>query len=142
MQPNTPVTPPNESPKKLPTLEGTLQEPRVFVTRCAKCDCIAATIEIRSGNGTERLIYNGIVAGTGPGGTPISSGRTRAIASAFTPPYEAATIRAADFYDDAGFCASCGVFYCFTHWNPSTTGGGRCPHGHFKSLDPHWSPDD
>ncbi len=67
--------------------------------------------------------------------------RALAILAALTLPYEAAKIRAADFYDDFGFCIDCAKFYCSTHWQVSTTGGGRCPAGHFKSLDPHWHPD-
>ena len=43
------------------------------------------------------------------------------------------------FYDDLGLCCACEEVYCYTHWNVSG-GAGRCPEGHFKSLDPHWHP--
>ncbi len=61
---------------------------------------------------------------------------------AFAEPLRYEKVRQADLYDDAGFCAECGVAYCPTHWNVSPGGYGRCPRGHGKSLDPHWSPDD
>jgi hypothetical protein len=60
---------------------------------------------------------------------------------AFTLPYESARITAVGFPDDAGFCTACGKFYCPAHWNISSLGAGRCPQGHFKSLDPHWHPE-
>jgi len=50
-------------------------------------------------------------------------------------------VRIAEFYDDAGICADCRKPYCATHWGVSLSGYGRCPRGHGKSLDPHWSPD-
>lgn len=50
------------------------------------------------------------------------------------------SVRTVDLYDDLGFCGDCKVPYCDTHWNVSTSGYGRCPEGHGKSLDPHWSP--
>lgn len=83
---------------------------------------------------------------SGPGGSngsgdSISAERAQAIITAFTLPYDPNEIRAADFYDDAGYCLECRKFYCPTHWNVTPTGGGWCPAGHFKSLDPHWSPD-
>lgn len=59
-----------------------------------------------------------------------------------TGPVTFEAVRAAGFYDDLGFCAECGVPYCPTHWTVSPGGYGRCPAGHGKSLDPHWSPDD
>jgi hypothetical protein len=119
---------------------GKLAAAKVFETRCAICKRIGARIEIRSGEVVQKLIYEGIMAGTGPSGIPISSSRVLAIEVAFKTPYQTAKIRAAGFFDDAGFCGECEAFYCFTHWNPSTTGGGWCPNGHLKILDPHWSP--
>jgi hypothetical protein len=98
-------------------------------------------IELTESSGGWHLRYEG-TAGCGNGsGDPISAERAQAILDAFSPPYEAAKIRAADFYDDFGFCTSCAKFYCPTHWRVSSTGGGTCPAGHFKSLDPHWHPD-
>jgi len=82
------------------------------------------------------------VAGAGNGrGDRISGERAQAIRAALSPPYDTARIQAAGFYDDFGYCTSCGKFYCSTHWQVSTTGAGSCPAGHFKSLDPHWHPD-
>jgi hypothetical protein len=57
-------------------------------------------------------------------------------------PYSLKKFRAADLYDGAGYCGDCSKIYCTTHWNVTSTGGGFCSEGHFKSLDPHWSPDD
>jgi hypothetical protein len=51
-------------------------------------------------------------------------------------------VHAAGFYDDAGFCQSCDAPYCYRHWQVTRSGYGYCPHGHGKSLDPHWSPED
>jgi hypothetical protein len=115
-------------------------EPRVFETKCAICSRVGARIEVLSSEGTQKMIYEGICAGTGRSGMPISSSRVRAIEEAFTVPYQAVRIRAAELFDDAGFCERCETFYCFTHWDPSTTGGGKCPSGHLKILDQHWSP--
>ena len=85
--------------------------------------------------------YKGICAGNGSGDL-ISEARAGAIRTAFTAPYTAERIQLADLYDDGGFCSECTAFYCYDHWHVSTTGGGRCPNAHFKSLDPHWSPDE
>lgn len=107
---------------------------------CAACGRTAATLELSEDSGGWLLRYSG-PGGSNGGGDCIPAERAAAIRKAFTPPYAAATIKAAGFYDDAGFCVPCGKFYCPRHWNISSTGGGRCPEGHFKSLDPHWSPD-
>jgi hypothetical protein len=115
-----------------------------FQPPCAICNTPAATIDLSQQNGRFHLTYTGPGGsndtGKGPG-DPISAERAQAIIAAFTPPYDQAIIRTADFYDDAGYCLNCQKFYCSSHWNISSTGGGTCPQGHFKSLDPHWSPD-
>jgi hypothetical protein len=82
-----------------------------------------------------------VLAGNGYG-DPIGPKEAERISEAFTLPYSYARIRLARLYDDAAFCDSCNEAYCYNHWNVSDTGGGRCPKGHWKSLDPHWSPDD
>ncbi|HUS23013.1 MAG TPA: N-formylglutamate amidohydrolase [Aeromicrobium sp.] len=87
-----------------------------------------------------QLVFVGIMSGNGVG-DGISTEEAARIAEAFREPFEFDRIRTADFYDDAGFCGDCRAFYCYVHWNVSSTGGGTCPRGHFKSLDPHWSPD-
>lgn len=109
--------------------------------RCAVCERLAASIGVLEVSGSWRLKYSG-PGGSNGSGDLISAERARAIRAAFVQPYEKSRIRAAGFYDDAGFCAECGKFYCADHWKVSSTGGGTCPAGHFKSLDPHWSPDD
>ena len=108
--------------------------------RCALCGRLAAEIEISEVSGSWRLRYSG-PGGSNGSGDKISAERVQAIQAAFSEPYDNEKIKAAGFYDSAGFCVTCGKFYCSTHWNISSTGGGRCPEGHFKSLDPHWSPE-
>lgn len=108
--------------------------------RCSMCKRLAATIEVLEVSGSWHLIYSG-PGGSNGNGDRISAERAQVIRDAFAHPYERTKIRAAGFYDDAGFCASCGKFYCARHWNVSSSGGGSCPAGHFKSLDPHWSPE-
>jgi hypothetical protein len=87
-----------------------------------------------------RLIFEGVVAGNGLG-SDIEAERAAVIAEAFAEPCTFAKVRTAEFYDDAGFCQACDAPYCSEHWNVSSSGYGRCPQGHGKSLDPHWSPD-
>jgi hypothetical protein len=111
-----------------------------FNPRCAKCGAAAATIQLFEEGGKWRLVYSG-PGGSNGGGDETAAKRADAIVAGFTEPYHKDRIRAAGFYDDAGFCLDCGAFYCAAHWNASSTGGGKCPRGHFKSLDPHWSPD-
>jgi len=115
--------------------EATLLKPT-----CSICGAGAAEIELTVTSGQWRLRYRGPGGGNGDGDV-IAAGRARAILEAFAPPYQAARVKAAGFYDDAGFCAECGAFYCPTHWRLTPTGGGWCPAGHFKSFDPHWSPE-
>jgi hypothetical protein len=66
------------------------------------------------------------------------------IAVAFTPPVSATHVHDdAGLYDNAGICGPCGDLpYCRQHWHVTQSGLGTCPHGHGKSLDSHWSPDD
>ena|SRR5690348_7247871 len=108
--------------------------------RCAVCDQLSATIGLSEDPGGWLLKYSG-PGGSNGSGDRIPAEEAEAIRKAFTPPYDAVRIQAAGFHDGAGFCADCGKFYCDTHWAISSTGGGRCPQGHFKSLDPHWSPE-
>jgi hypothetical protein len=108
---------------------------------CAECGRPATTVRLVPESAGVRFSYTGICAGNG-GGDLVSPVRESAIRTAFSPPYSTERIKLADLYDDGGYCTECGKFYCFSHWRVSTTGGGRCPQGHFKSLDPHWSPDE
>lgn len=107
---------------------------------CSVCGKPASVIKLFHSGDEVRFVFKGIVGGNGSG-NPISQERAAALHDAFTPPYAAGRIARAGLYDDGGFCTTCGRFYCYTHWNVSSSGGGRCPEGHFKSLDPHWSPD-
>ncbi len=108
---------------------------------CASCGKPATRIKLIHEVGGVRFRYEGICGGNGSGDL-MPAARVDAIRTAFTTPYAAEKVKLADLYDDGGFCVECGNFYCFNHWNVSTTGGGSCPKGHFKSLDPHWSPND
>lgn len=84
--------------------------------------------------------FESIEAANGLVGDPIPSDKASRIAAAFAEPFSYEKIRTVDLFDDAGFCEACGAFYCYDHWDPSTTGYGRCPQGHGKGLEPHWSP--
>jgi hypothetical protein len=108
---------------------------------CAKCGEVASTFLLFNELGKWRLVFEGSAAGNGSSGDEITAERARAIIAGFTEPYLPQRVRAAGFFDDGGYCLECCQFYCSRHWHISTTGGGTCPEGHFKSLDPHWSPD-
>lgn len=86
------------------------------------------------------LLYSGPGGSNGLIGDTITEERVALLKSAFTKPFDKAKIKA-QFYDMAGYCIPCESFYCTTHWNSTSTGGGTCPQGHTKSLDPHWSPE-
>lgn len=107
---------------------------------CAVCGVSAGTVVLAEYADGWRFTFEG-VAGFGNGGSlRITDEEAQAIRDALSLPYESAKIQAAGFYDDFGYCTACEQFYCATHWQVSTTGGGTCPAGHFKSLDPHWHP--
>ena len=95
--------------------------------------------EWREGDGYI-MRYEGIEAGDGDFGTPATEEEVLEIISALSPDFDADVIRS-HFYDSLGYCHECRTFYCRIHWKVSSTAGGRCPKGHFKSLDPHWSPE-
>ncbi len=107
---------------------------------CAVCKQIATQTLLTQRHIGWHLHYRGICAGNGEG-DQVDDARASAIEAALAPPHSEAKFRQAKLYDSAGYCAPCAVFYCSVHWQVSSTGGGRCPNGHFKSLDPHWSPD-
>ena len=87
------------------------------------------------------VLFEGIVAGNGIG-SERSPAEGERLARIFSGPLTWESVHSAGFYDDLGFCRECGVAYCANHWRVSAGGYGRCPAGHGKSLDPHWSPDD
>lgn len=124
----------------------------VFTPRCAVCGGPAARIEIETPEeisqssprvrerstesktpGVYKLRYEG------PGGSGgfniIDSERAERIAALFSGPPDGEALRK-EFYDRAGFCPDCAVYYCARHWGASATGFGECPQGHGKSLDP------
>lgn len=111
-----------------------------FRPLCLKCGEVASTIQLFKESGKWQLVYDG-PGGGNASGDEISDECARAIITGFAEPYTVQGIRAADFFDDGGFCLECSQFYCSTHWRGSAWGGGTCPKGHFKGLDPHWSPD-
>lgn len=108
---------------------------------CSECGLPAATVRLAEYSSGWHLTFAGVAGLGNGGGDSISAEEVQAIRDALSPPYETARIRAAGFYDDFGFCLTCEKFYCSRHWKVSSTGGGTCPAGHFKSLDPHWHPD-
>lgn len=108
---------------------------------CHTCGRPSAIIKFSQERGAVRFIYSGPGGSNGSIGDLITDERANAIRQAVTVPFDNVKLRLAGLYDGAGFCGQCAKFYCTTHWNVSTTGGGMCPEGHFKSLDPHWSPD-
>jgi len=112
----------------------------MFCPKCEACGAAVAIICLYRDADDWRLTYNG-PGGSNAGGDSISAERAHAIIAAFSQPATPASLKAASFHDDAGFCGQCAKFYCAKDWNISSTGGGTCPSGHFKSLDPHWSPE-
>jgi hypothetical protein len=81
-----------------------------------------------------------VTAGNGLG-DPVSAERAWRIAEGFAEPLSWERVREAGFYD-SGVCQECDAPYCYRHWQVTQSGYGRCPAGHGKSLDPHWSPED
>lgn len=114
---------------------------RVLRTRCAACARTAAEARLRKVRDGARLVYQGIVAGTGPGGAAVTKARAQAVARAFRKPFRPQNFEAAELHDHAGVCGQCGAPYCWVHWGQPIGAVGRCPSGHFQSLDPHFSPD-
>ncbi len=86
-----------------------------------------------------RFIYSGVEGGNG-GGDDIPAGEAARLAAAFSEPLTYDKVTTSGLFDEAGYCAKCRVPYCFEHWGAGL-GSGTCPRGHWKSLDPHWSPD-
>jgi hypothetical protein len=104
---------------------------------CSVCGKPASVVKLLQDGDATRFVFKGICGGNG-GGDLISDERANAIRQAFSPPYSSEMVALAGLYDDGGFCRMCSRFYCYAHWSVSRTGGGWCPRGHFKSLDPHW----
>lgn len=88
-----------------------------------------------------RFLFHGIERGNGSG-DDIAPEEAAQLAEAFSPPLTYEKVRRAGVYDDAGFCSECRAPYCSRHWSVDVGGYGRCPRGHGRSLDPHWSPED
>jgi len=133
----------------------------LFRPKCVVCGATCATIEIippeelplewdnwtpdhqesfRTYRKSDKfyLRYSGPGGGNGQVGDAIAPERAERVVEAFSRPPSKESIRAADFYDNAGFCLECSEFYCPLHWSISDTGYGYCPSRHGKSLDPHY----
>jgi hypothetical protein len=116
-------------------------EPFIYEPPCAACGRAATHVELRREGDAWWFVYEGLVAGNGLGHRQ-SDAKAALLTAAFADPPHFDLMQAADLhYDNAGFCVACGLPYCVKHWNVSVSGYGRCPKGHGKSLDPHWSPD-
>jgi hypothetical protein len=131
----------------------------VFTKHCVTCGRDAARVEVLSPQefdellrswpeerrqGWERLktptsyfLISQTVGGSGH--RIITAQEADRIQRALSEPLDLEALQAT-FYDRAGYCVECGEYYCGRHWSISATGYGRCPNGHGKSLDPHWSP--
>lgn len=114
---------------------------RTVRTNCSECGRIAAQAGLRKAAGGWTLIYEGIVAGSGPKGAPVPGQRAKSIRRAFQRPLKAEKFAKAELHDRAGFCLACRKVYCWVHWGQPVGAAGRCPQGHFQSLDPHFTPD-
>ena len=115
-----------------------------FEAKCNACDRAATTIRLvyetpEDPDGPVRYMHDSPGGQVSEPGWTISLERAETIKAAFAPPHTLERIRQAQFWDDSGFCSECSQFYCWTHWNVSTIGGGWCPQGHFKLIDPHCS---
>lgn len=117
----------------------TLRDAQTLLPPCRVCARPSAQVQLERRGGNWHLRYTG-PGGSNGQGSPITYEQADRIVAALTPPYESRLIQSIGWYDDAGYCSKCSAFYCATHWNLSPSGGGFCPGGHFKSLDPHWSP--
>jgi hypothetical protein len=114
---------------------------KVHSTRCAVCDRMAAEARLSKADGGWRLVYFGIVWGTGAKGAAVSDARAQAVRKAFKPPWRAEAFNGAGLHDLAGICTQCAKPYCWVHWGQPVGGEGRCPQGHFQDLDPHFDAD-
>ena len=134
----------------------------VIEPRCVRCSRTTARIEITPPNEwpegsdawqSERrdryaqrrnftrfyLMYHGLGGNNGDVGDGMDESEAVRILEAFSNPPVPNKVQE-EFHDGAGLCLPCEEFYCATHWGVDD-GFGRCPRGHGKSLDPHWSPD-
>ena len=108
----------------------------LLINECSRCEGQASRIEITP---DLFLKYAGPGGWNGDVGDKIPEEDAAAIIEIFADPIEPERLKSR-FYDMAGFCSVCMAFYCESCWNSSATGFGKCPEGHGKSLDPHWSP--
>jgi hypothetical protein len=133
----------------------------LFRPSCSVCGNVASSIEILAPNELPTewdkwdrarkkrfqksdqciLLYKGPGGSSGDGGTPLSEERAAAIVACFSAQPTEESMREADIFDSGGFCFECSAYYCPKHWSITATGSGTCPNNHWKSLDPHWSPD-
>jgi hypothetical protein len=113
-----------------------------FSPTCCICGRISAVVKLLRAADEIRFIYGGL-SGSNGAGSLITKQEAITIQTAYAPPVTAQKLKAIGHLPGSdGFCTQCSLFYCSAHWKISSTGGGRCPEGHFETLDPHWSPDD
>ncbi len=116
----------------------------VAALRCATCGSPSALVELVAPGGLpaewERwsddekdafrqyrdpdqwwLLFEGIAAGNGDGNA-ITADKAARIAEAFAMPCTYDRVHAAGLYDDAGFCGTCSVPYCYRHWHVTRSG--------------------
>ena len=80
-----------------------------------------------------QFLFSGPGGSNGDVGDSITAERAGSIIAAFAGSQTPEKMKAAEFYDGAGWCQECGEFYCPKHWSISSTGYGTCPSGHGKS---------
>ncbi|MBV1708111.1 MAG: hypothetical protein KGQ37_13005 [Hyphomicrobiales bacterium] len=135
----------------------------LFCPKCAACGASSARIEVIAPHelpdqwplwpasrrelfatyrdpSAYRLLYEGPGGSNGLAGDALDPQRAAAIIAAFAGSPATGMIMASGIHDGAGWCPTCRAFYCADHWSLSSTGHGRCPKGHSRSLDPHWHP--
>jgi hypothetical protein len=120
----------------LVSADKTFMPAKIYHPRCKTCGRPSAQVELTPVQSETRLLYRGPGGSNGQQGNLISNDRAQAIELSLTPPYSSEKFKAAEIYDYAGFCIRCYEFYCTEHWNVTGNGGGTCPRGHFKMLDP------
>ncbi|MFW5469517.1 hypothetical protein ACOCJ4_05660 [Knoellia sp. CPCC 206435] len=112
---------------------------------CGACGSLTSRVVLQAPSAPAEswsLIYQGVMAGNRDRGDAVSLEQAQQLTEAFGAlPLTLERVALANLHDDAGFCSECAVPYCGVHWEGSHDGSGRCPRGHWKSLDPHWHPE-
>jgi len=105
---------------------------------CAECGKTASTSILKElGPDSYRWIFDSLGGGNGSGDV-ISREKAAIYARAFSEPYSAEAMRAADIHDGGGLCLECEKFYCGGHWGLDDS---VCPQKHYRAHpDPFWMP--